>query len=178
MLCLTVAVQARRVYIHGRVYDEAGDPVELATVNEERTLHSAMTNLKGEYSFTVNTRTDTLNLVFRMVGHETRRRTLISPPDTVQLDLLLPTTNYTLENVDVTATRRRSDGMQDISAQGIRFTADANGGSVESIIALPSKSMMTIRALSMRCLLCCIGRRHRSQGLIRPHRPMNRESGY
>ena len=135
LLCLTVAVQARRVYIHGRVYDEAGDPVELATVNEERTLHSAMTNLKGEYSFTVNTRTDTLNLVFRMVGHETRRRTLISPPDTVQLDIMLPTSNYTLENVDVTATRRRSDGMQDISAQGLRFTADANGGSVESIIA-------------------------------------------
>ena len=135
LLCLTILAQARRVYIHGRVYDEVGDPVELATVNEERTLHSAMTNLKGEYSFTVNTRTDTLNLVFRMVGHETRRRTLISPPDTVQLDLLLPTTNYTLENVDVTATRRRSDGMQDISAQGIRFTADANGGSVESIIA-------------------------------------------
>ena len=135
LLCLTILAQARRVYIHGRVYDEVGDPVELATVNEERTLHSAMTNLKGEYSFTVNTRTDTLNLVFRMVGHETRRRTLISPPDTVQLDLLLPTTNYTLENVDVTATRRRSDGMQDISAEGIRFTADANGGSVESIIA-------------------------------------------
>ena len=135
MLCLTILAQARRVYIYGRVTDEAGQPVELATINEELTLHSAMTNLKGEYSFNVNTRTDTLNLTFRMIGHETRKRTLISPPDTVQLDIMLPTSNYTLENVDVTATRRRSDGMQDISAEGIRFTADANGGSVESIIA-------------------------------------------
>ena len=135
MLCLTILAQARRVYIYGRVTDEAGQPVELATVNEELTLHSAMTNLKGEYSFNVNTRTDTLNLTFRMIGHETRKRTLISPPDTVQLDIMLPTSNYTLENVDVTATRRRNDGMQDISAEGIRFTADANGGSVESIIA-------------------------------------------
>lgn len=135
LLCLAITSQARRVYIHGRVTDESGQPVELATVNEELTLHSAMTNLKGEYSFTVNTRTDTLNLVFRMVGHETRKRTLISPPDTVQLDIMLPSSNYTLENVDVTATRRRSDGMQDISASGLRFTADANGGSVESIIA-------------------------------------------
>lgn len=132
---MVLPLQARRVYIHGRVYDESGQPVELATVNEELTLHSAMTNLKGEYSFTVNTRTDTLNLVFRMIGHETRKRTLISPPDTVQLDIMLPSSNYTLENVDVTATRRRSDGMQDISASGLRFTADANGGSVESIIA-------------------------------------------
>lgn len=135
LLCLTIASQARHVYIHGRVTDESGQPVELATVNEELTLHSAMTNLKGEYSFTVNTRTDTLNLIFRMVGHETRKRTLISPPDTVQLDIMLPSSNYTLENVDVTATRRRNDGMQDISAEGLRFTADANGGSVESIIA-------------------------------------------
>jgi len=135
MLCLTILAQARRVYIYGRVTDETGQPVELATINEELTLHSAMTNLKGEYLFNVNTRTDTLNLTFRMIGHETRKRTLISPPDTVQLDIMLPTSNYTLENVDVTATRRRSDGMQDISAEGIRFTADANGGSVESIIA-------------------------------------------
>ena len=135
VVCMAMPVQARRVYVHGRVYDEGGDPVELATVNEEHTLRSAITNLKGEYSLSVNSTSDTLTLVFRMIGHETRRRTLIGPQDTVRLDMLLPTTNYTLDNVDVTATRRRSDGMQDISAQGLRFTADASGGSVESIIS-------------------------------------------
>ena len=135
IVCMAMPVQARRVHIHGRVYDEAGEPVELATVNEERTLHSAMTNLKGEYSLNVSTQSDTVNLVFRMIGHETRRRTLVSPQDTVQLDVLLPTSNYTLENVDINATRSQTDGMQHINAEGIRFTADANGGSVESIIA-------------------------------------------
>ncbi len=128
-------VSARRVYIHGRVYDEGGQPVELATINEEHTLHSAMTNLKGEYSFTVNSRSDTLDLVFRMIGHETRRRTLIGPADTVRLDVMLPTVNYALDNVDINATRRQTNGMQTINAEGLRFTADANGGSVESIIA-------------------------------------------
>ena len=135
LVCITIPMQARRVYIHGRVYDEAGQPVELATVNEERTFHSAMTNLKGEYSFTINSQSDTLNLIFRMVGHETRRRTLISPQDTVQLNVMLPSLNYTLENVDISATRRQTNGMQQINAEGIRFNADANGGSVESIIA-------------------------------------------
>lgn len=134
-VCMALPLQARRVHIHGRVYDESGQPVELANVHEELTLHSAMTNLKGEYSLNVSTQTDTLNLIFRMIGHETRRRTLISPQDTVQLDIMLPTSNYTLENVNISATRRRSDGMQDINAEGLRFTADANGGSVESIIA-------------------------------------------
>ena len=83
-VCMALPLQARRVHIHGRVYDESGQPVELATVHEELTLHSAMTNLKGEYSLNVSTQTDTLNLIFRMIGHETRRRTLISPQDTVQ----------------------------------------------------------------------------------------------
>ena len=135
IVCMVLPVQARRVYIHGRVYDEGGQPVELATVNEVHTLHSSMTNLKGEYSFNVNSRSDTLELVFRMIGHETRRRTLIDPADTVRLDVMLPTSNYTLENIDITATRHRNDGMQDISAEGLRFNADANGGSVESIIS-------------------------------------------
>ena len=134
-VCMALPLQARRVYIYGRVTDETGQPVELATVNEELTLHSAMTNLKGEYAFNVNTRTDTLNLIFRMVGHETRRRTLVSPPDTVRLDIMLPTVNYTLENVDINATRRQTGGMQQINSDGLRFNADVGGGSVESIIA-------------------------------------------
>ena len=133
--CMAMPMQAKRVYIHGRVYDEGGDPVELATVNEEQTFHSAMTNLKGEYSLNVNSNSDTVNLVFRMLGHQTRRYSIVSPPDTVRLDMLLPTSNYALGDVDITAIRRRNDGMQTINAEGIRFTADANGGSVESIIA-------------------------------------------
>ena len=135
VVCMAMPVQARRVYVHGRVFDEIGEPVELATVNEEHTFHSSMTNLKGEYSISLNTSSDTLTFVFRMLGHETRRHTFIASQDTIRLDMLLPTTNYTLENVDVSSTRRRSDGMQDINADGIRFNADANGGSVESIIS-------------------------------------------
>ena len=43
VVCMAMPVQARRVYVHGRVYDEGGDPVELATVNEEHTLELADT---------------------------------------------------------------------------------------------------------------------------------------
>ena len=135
LLCLTIASQARRVYIYGRIYDEAGQPVELATVNEDHTFHSAMSNLKGEYSLLITTQSDTVSLTFRMIGHETRRRTLVDPQDTVRIDMMLPTTNYTIENVNINATRRQTNGMQQINAEGIRFNADANGGSVESIIA-------------------------------------------
>ena len=135
LCCMTNVVQARRVHVYGRIFDEAGEPVELATVNEEHTLRSAMSNLKGEYSMNLSTQSDTIKLVFRMLGHETQRRTLIAGQDTMRVDVLLPSSNYTLGNVDISANRRQTNGMQNINADGIRFNADANGGSVESIIA-------------------------------------------
>lgn len=126
---------ARRVHIYGRISDENGNPIELVTVNEDRTLQSARSNLKGEYSLTVTTYDDTVRLTFRLIGHETRKRSLTSPQDTVRLDLMLPTARYALEGVEIRSTRRQTGGIQQINPEGLRFNADIGGGSVESIIA-------------------------------------------
>ena len=134
-VCMACGVQARRVRVSGRVTDENGQPVELATVNDERTMQSAVTDLRGEYKLIVTSPDDTLRLVFRMIGHETRIRQLAINADSMRIDVMLPTLNYTLGNVEVNANRRQTDGMQEISASGIRFNADVNGGSVESIIS-------------------------------------------
>ncbi len=109
---------ARRVHIYGRISDENGNPIELVTVNEDRTLQSAMSNLKGEYSLTVTTYDDTVRLTFRLIGHETRKRTLTSPQDTVRLDLMLPTARYALEGVEIRSTRRQTGGIQQINPEG------------------------------------------------------------
>ena len=132
---MTMPLAARRVYIHGHISDENGNPVELVTVNEDRTMQSTMSNLKGNYSLSVTTPDDTVRLTFRLLGHETRKRVIASPPDTVNLNIMLPTSRYTLEGVEVTGTRRQTGGIQHISAEGLRFNADPGGGSVESIIA-------------------------------------------
>ena len=132
---MAMPLPARRVYIHGHITDENGNPVELVTVNEDRTLQSTMSNLRGDYSLTVTTLDDTVRLTFRLIGHDTRKRVIASPPDTVRLDLMLPTARYALEGVEITGTRRQTGGIQNISAEGLRFNADAGGGSVESIIA-------------------------------------------
>lgn len=130
----TVEMQAQRVYIHGNIYDENGQPVELATVNEEKSLAHSISNLQGDYSITVSY-SDTISLVFRMVGHEIRKRYLYNADDTVKLDVMLPNNGYSLQGVTISENRRQSDGMQTIEAQGIRLTPGANGGSVESIIS-------------------------------------------
>lgn len=134
-LSMCLPASARRVFVTGIISNEKGNPVELATVNEERTMQSAISDLNGRYRLTVTIPDDTLRLVFRMVGHQTIRRQLIVSQDSIRLSVTLPTQSYSIGSVDVTEARRQNDGMQQISAQGIRFGADANGGSVESIIA-------------------------------------------
>ena len=127
-------MQAKRVYIYGNIHDENGLPVELATINEEKSLTHSISNLQGEYNITVSYN-DTISLVFRMVGHEIRRRYIYNADDTVKLDVMLPNNGYSLQGVTISESRRQSDGMQSIEAQGIRLTPGANGGSVESIIS-------------------------------------------
>jgi hypothetical protein len=125
---------SQRVYIHGKVTDENHEPVEFATVNEQHFIVSTITNLKGEYSITLQS-SDTISLVFRMIGHETRKRTLLNPKDTVLMDVMLPSNGYSLEGVTILDTKRQTETIQAISKEGLRFSPDAGGGSVESIIA-------------------------------------------
>lgn len=134
-ISVCLPLQARRIFVTGIISDEKGNPVELATVNEERTMQSAISDLNGRYRLTVTIPDDTLRLVFRMVGHQTRRRELVVTQDSIRLSITLPTQSYSLGSVNVRESRRQNDGMQQISAQGIKFGADASGGSVESVIS-------------------------------------------
>lgn len=131
---LTATVQAQRVYIYGNIHDENGLPVELATVNEKNNLSSTISNLKGDYNLSVRY-SDTISLVFRMVGHEIRKRDIINAGDTVRLDVMLPTSGYALQGVTISDSRRQSDGMQQIDARGINLSPNANGSAVESLIS-------------------------------------------
>ncbi len=130
---ITQTVCAQRVRIHGRVSDENGEPVELATVNESQQMVSTMTDLNGRYDFSVPYR-DTVEIVFRMIGHETRKRTLTSPADSISLDVVLPTSGYALEGVTISDMRRQMDANQIIELDRVRLMPDVSGGSVESFI--------------------------------------------
>jgi len=128
------ASAARRVNISGRVTDEDGHPVELATVNDGGLLVSTITNLKGEYSINLAYK-DTIDLVFRMLGHETRRRQIVTPGDSVRLDVMLPTSGYAIQGVTVSGNRVQTGQMQQISTEGIRLGPSTGGASVESVIS-------------------------------------------
>ena len=134
-LFMCFPASARRIFVTGIISDEKGNPVELATVNEERTMQSAISDLNGRYRLTVTLPDDTLRLVFRMIGHQTQRRQIVVSQDSIRLSIVLPTQNFSLEGVNVSESRRQNNGMQQISAQGLKSIADASGGSVESVIS-------------------------------------------
>lgn len=135
-LMQVLPVQARRVFVFGTVRDENGQPVELATVNDEHTMQSGLTDLKGRYGLRITAPDDTVRLAFRMLGYETARRQTAISQDTVQIDMLLNSLNYSLGAVNVSTTHRQAGAMQEIGTGGLRFSPQASGGAVESVIAM------------------------------------------
>ena len=51
------------------------------------------------------------------------------------MDVMLPSNGYSLEGVTILDTKRQTETIQTISKEGLKFSPDAGGGSVESIIA-------------------------------------------
>ena len=134
LLTAAVTASAQSVTVKGVVRDEHGAPVEIANILVEKQLVGATTNLKGEYSL-ICTSTDSLVIVYSMVGYQTRKRTLHHPSGTITLDVVLPSMNFELQGVTISESRRQTSSMQHIDMKKARLMPDATGGSVESIIA-------------------------------------------
>ena len=125
---------AQRVTIKGTVRDEHGAPVEIANILVEKQLIGATTNLEGKYEIKCES-ADSVVLVYSMIGYQTRRRVLRNPSGVITLDVMLPSSNFTLQGVTIKENRRQTGTMQKIDMKQARLIPDASGGSVESFIA-------------------------------------------
>ncbi|MBR1378937.1 MAG: TonB-dependent receptor [Bacteroidaceae bacterium] len=135
LLLCTIAAWGQNVTIHGTVTDTERKPIEFASVHVEgATLVGTRTNLKGEYTLTC-TSADSLTMVFRMLGYETRKRTLKHPVDTVVVNITLPQASIALEGVEVREVRQQAGTMTDINLNEMRHLGNASGGGVEQIVA-------------------------------------------
>lgn len=123
-----------RCRIFGSVKDEKGDPVELANVRVQGTAQGTVTNLKGEYSFYCAS-TDTVTVVFSMIGYETRKRTLLSPVDSVRIDVMIPALGAFLGEAVVTGSQIQTGTVQRIKPVDSRLAPSTTGNGVEEIIA-------------------------------------------
>lgn len=131
----TSTVMSQIVTIKGRVTDDKQNPIEIANVKAEGQAAGTLTDLKGNYIFTCDSR-DSLVISYSMLGYQTRKRTLRNPKDTVIVNVKLPAMDRTLEGVEIVDRKHQVGGTQQIKMpEQMRLLPDASGNGVEAIIS-------------------------------------------
>ena len=131
-LCLSSALTAQTFTLKGLVTDDEGSPLELATVSCLDQGKVTMTNLKGEYSMTLQT-ADSVVVRFSMIGYRPRTRTLYKPQGTQTLRILLRASEE-LGEVVVTEKKRQTDQMEQLDLTDLKAMPSATGNAVEELI--------------------------------------------
>ena len=134
-LCaLSAFGQNDRSRIFGRVVDDSGSPIELATVQVRGQGVLTVTNLRGEYTLYCQS-ADSVAVVYSMIGYETRRRLLRRPADSVRIDITLPAIDATIGEALVTGQHLQTGTTQRIKPVDSHLMPSTTGNGVEEIIA-------------------------------------------
>ena len=125
---------AQKVTIKGRVSDENQNPIEIANVSIEGEPIGTIADLNGNYTLTCNSK-DSLVVVYSMMGYQTRKRTFKNPTDTLIVNVTLPHSEFTLQEVEVVDKEKQMGGTQKIEVPDkIRLQPSASGNSIEDVI--------------------------------------------
>ena len=135
IICLiaTLKMMAQEFTLQGRVTDDDGNPVELATVSVVSQGKVAFTSLRGEFSLHLHS-ADSVAVKFSMIGYKTKVRVLRKPRGKQTLQVVLHTDATMLGDVNVTGEKIQSDQTQEIKIKDIKMAPSANGNGVEGII--------------------------------------------
>ena len=135
IICLiaTLKMMAQEFTLQGRVTDDDGNPVELATVSVVSQGKVALTSLRGEFSMHLHS-ADSVAVKFSMIGYKTKVRVLRKPRGKQTLQVVLHTDATMLGDVNVTGEKIQSDQTQEIKIKDIKMAPSANGNGVEGII--------------------------------------------
>lgn len=134
-LSFCVTMMAQTFTLSGRVTDENGDALELATVTILPQLQVAFTNLKGEYSLTAQS-ADSVTVQFTMVGYKTKKRVLRRPRGKLTLQIQMFSDNQ-LGEVVVTEKRRQTNTTEELTRDDlldVQRSASITGNAVEDMI--------------------------------------------
>lgn len=133
-LCLLVALGAvAQVKITGKVIDDAGKPIEFATVRIVGTTLGVNTNDKGFYELNVP-KSDTIRVEFTCLGYSTVTRELIKPEGTVTLNPKLYEKTQELNEVTITEYKKQTNAMQGLDLSQTSITPTASGNAVENVL--------------------------------------------
>ena len=127
-----LAVGAQSFTLSGKVSDEDGKPIELATISCLEQGAMTMADLKGEYQLKL-TSADSIVVKFSMVGYQTRTRVLRKPKGNQRLLITLHPMQA-LDEVVVTERRRQTTGTEQLDTKDLKQTPSTSGNAVEELV--------------------------------------------
>lgn len=119
--------------LSGRVTDADGNAIELASVSCVRQGKFTMTNLKGEFSITLNS-ADSVIVRFSMIGYKTKERVLKRPAGNLKLQIQLFEDDQMIDEVYVTERKRQTSTTTQLDTKGMKTSPSASGNAVEELI--------------------------------------------
>ena len=132
LLAVHVTAAAQQFTLSGRVADEEGNAVELATVSCLDQGAVTMADLKGEYSLRLQS-ADSVVVKFSMVGYQTRTRVLRRPKGNQRLLVTLHPMKA-LDEVVVTERRRQTTATEQLDIRNARQNPSTTGNAVEELV--------------------------------------------
>lgn len=124
--------KAQSFTLSGKVSDEDGNGIELATVSCLEQGAVTVANLKGEYTLNLKS-ADSVVVKFSMVGFQTRTRVLRRPKGKQRLLVTLHPME-SLDEVVVTEKRRQTTGTDQLDTKNLRQTPSTTGNAVEELV--------------------------------------------
>ncbi len=133
IFCLvSMMAKAQSFTLSGKVSDEDGNGIELATVSCQEQGAVTVANLKGEYTLNLKS-ADSVVVKFSMVGFQTRTRVLRRPKGKQRLLVTLHPME-SLDEVVVTEKRRQTTGTDQLDTKNLRQTPSTTGSAVEELV--------------------------------------------
>jgi hypothetical protein len=130
---LSAWAKAPEVRLYGYVLDTDNRGIELANVYVEGTTMGTTTNQNGYYDITVEM-SDTIVMVYSMIGYETIRQQLYTRNKVLGVNVILSTNEEMLSEVTVRAIQRQTSTMERGDVGVARLMPDATGGGIESLL--------------------------------------------
>jgi len=131
-LLSVLTAAAQQFTLSGKVSDEEGNAIELATISCLDQGAVTMANLNGEFSMKLHS-ADSVVVKFSMVGYQTRTRVLRKPKGNQKLLITLHPMKE-LDEVVITERRRQTTATAELDTKDLRVTPTTSGNAVEELV--------------------------------------------
>jgi hypothetical protein len=132
LIMSTLNITAEDFTLKGKVIDEEGNALELVTISCAAQGKVTMSNLKGEFSISLNT-ADSVEVKFTMVGYGVRKRVFRRPKGKMTVQIVMHPA-ATINEITVTQRRRQTSQMEQLNTKDLKGNPSTTGNAVEELI--------------------------------------------